>query len=151
MSAADDTAAGAADRGRPVLPDAAAERAHAHSALNRALISAEETEALRAFLDVPGVPRLLAHDSGRFGRLGPLADRLRRDARAQTDHASPPLTPKELELLSDLPALLTLEEIADRHQVSVNTVKTHVRSIYQKLGAGSRREALATARHRGLL
>lgn len=35
--------------------------------------------------------------------------------------------------------------------MSINTVKTHVRSIYQKLGAGSRREAIAKARHRGML
>ena len=61
------------------------------------------------------------------------------------------LTPKELDVLTDLPAQLTLEEIAERHQVSLNTVKTHVRSIYLKLGAQSRRQAISSARRRGLL
>ncbi|MFW3171981.1 response regulator transcription factor [Geodermatophilus sp. CPCC 206100] len=61
------------------------------------------------------------------------------------------MTPRELAVLRDLPAQLTLAEIAARHQVSVNTVKTHVRSIYQKLGASNRRAAIATARRRGLL
>jgi LuxR family maltose regulon positive regulatory protein len=35
--------------------------------------------------------------------------------------------------------------------VSVNTVKTHIRSIYTKLGVSSRRDAVARARERDLL
>jgi LuxR family maltose regulon positive regulatory protein len=35
--------------------------------------------------------------------------------------------------------------------VSVNTVKTHVRSIYRKLGTTSRRDAVAAARARELV
>jgi LuxR family transcriptional regulator, maltose regulon positive regulatory protein len=61
------------------------------------------------------------------------------------------LSPKEVQVLGDLPAQLTLEEIAARRQLSVNTVKSHVRAIYSKLGVTSRREAIAVARRRGLL
>jgi LuxR family maltose regulon positive regulatory protein len=134
-----------------VLGRAASELAHAHAALRRALVIAEETGAAHAFLDVPGVTELLEDNSGRFGRLDSLADHIRLTAPAQSEREHIPLTVKELGLLNDLPAPLTFEEIAQRHQVSINTVKTHVRSIYQKLASGSRREAIATARRRGML
>jgi LuxR family maltose regulon positive regulatory protein len=125
--------------------------ARGHDALRAALVIADELGALRPFLDMPGVPALLDEDVARFGRLDPLVDRIRAAAQQPGQRAAVPLTPKELELLTDLPAQLTLEEIAARHQVSVNTVKTHVRSLYQKLGARSRRAAIVAARRRGLL
>jgi LuxR family transcriptional regulator, maltose regulon positive regulatory protein len=61
------------------------------------------------------------------------------------------LTERELGVLRDLPSMMTLSEIASAQGVSLNTVKTHVRSIYTKLNTGSRREAIAVARRRGLL
>ncbi|WP_018332161.1 LuxR C-terminal-related transcriptional regulator [Actinomycetospora chiangmaiensis] len=61
------------------------------------------------------------------------------------------LTEREHEVLELLPTLQSIEEIADDLTVSVNTVKTHVRSIYQKLGAGSRRDAVARAHRAGVL
>ncbi|MGY1742954.1 MULTISPECIES: LuxR C-terminal-related transcriptional regulator [unclassified Blastococcus] len=134
-----------------LLSDSAGQSARSHEALRAALDAAAESGALRAFVDVPGVAGLLQANADRFGRLDPLADRIRAAARARADHTVVPLTPRELAVLADLPAQLTLEEIAERRQVSVNTVKTHVRSIYQKLGASSRREAVAAARRRGLL
>jgi LuxR family maltose regulon positive regulatory protein len=51
----------------------------------------------------------------------------------------------------DLHSLLTMEEIAAQHMVSVNTVKTHLRSLYRKLEAPNRREVAAAARRLGLL
>ena len=50
-----------------------------------------------------------------------------------------------------LPSHLTNEEIGEALFLSVNTVKTHLRSAYRKLGVRSRREAIALARHRGLV
>lgn len=45
----------------------------------------------------------------------------------------------------------TTEEIADSPYVSVNTVKTHLRGIYRKLGVSQRRDAVLVARRRGLI
>ncbi|MBN9111972.1 MAG: AAA family ATPase [Pseudonocardia sp.] len=61
------------------------------------------------------------------------------------------LTDREQDVLALLPSLLNLDEIAAELEVSVNTVKSHVRSIYDKLGASSRRRAVLAAHERGLL
>jgi LuxR family maltose regulon positive regulatory protein len=55
------------------------------------------------------------------------------------------LTPKELEVLGHLAELLTTDEIASTMFISVNTVRTHVRSILRKLGASRRNEAIRQA------
>jgi LuxR family maltose regulon positive regulatory protein len=61
------------------------------------------------------------------------------------------LSDRELDVLAFLPSLLTAGEIAEEFVVSVNTVKSHVRGIYAKLGVSSRSEAVAHARDAGLL
>jgi LuxR family maltose regulon positive regulatory protein len=50
-----------------------------------------------------------------------------------------------------LPTMLTAAEIAAELGVSVHTVKSHMRSIYRKLGAAKRSEAVAHARTNGIL
>jgi LuxR family transcriptional regulator, maltose regulon positive regulatory protein len=62
-----------------------------------------------------------------------------------------PLTDRERELLGYLPSHLHLREIASNMYVSLNTVKTHLKNIYRKLGAASRSEAVSIARAHGLL
>ncbi len=61
------------------------------------------------------------------------------------------LTTAELRVLPFLPTYLSFQEIADRLVVSRNTVKTHVMSIYGKLQASSRGEAVERAVELGLL
>jgi LuxR family maltose regulon positive regulatory protein len=61
------------------------------------------------------------------------------------------LSEREEAVLALLPSLLNAREIADEFTVSVNTVKSHIRSIYAKLGVSSRREAVRSAQDRGLL
>jgi LuxR family maltose regulon positive regulatory protein len=62
-----------------------------------------------------------------------------------------PLTESELRLLRYLPTGLTGREIAAELQVSPNTVKTHTRHLYRKLGVRRRRNAIERARLLGLL
>ncbi len=61
------------------------------------------------------------------------------------------LTTAELRVLRFLPTHYSFHEIADRLQVSSNTVKTHVHAVYRKLDASSRSEAVANASRAGLL
>ena len=61
------------------------------------------------------------------------------------------LTAAELRLLPLLPTYLSFQEIADRLGVSRNTVKTHAMSVYGKLQASSRGEAVERAVDLGLL
>jgi LuxR family maltose regulon positive regulatory protein len=59
------------------------------------------------------------------------------------------LTPREREVLRYLGTPMSMGEIAGALFVSRNTVKSHVRNIYGKLGVRTRREAVALHRHGG--
>ena len=61
------------------------------------------------------------------------------------------LSDAELHLVRYLPSNLTASEIASELLVSINTVRTHMRHISVKLGAHTRREAVALARELGLV
>ncbi len=61
------------------------------------------------------------------------------------------LTAAELRVLAMLPYYLSFKEIGQRLGVKATTVKTHALSIYGKLGASSRSEAVALAVEAGLL
>ena len=61
------------------------------------------------------------------------------------------LTARERDVLRLLPTRLTLREIAAELFVSHNTLKFHLRVIYQKLGVNSRAEAVETGRRLGLM
>src|SRR4029078_3206080 len=62
-----------------------------------------------------------------------------------------PLTGREQTILRYLASTLSTSEIAGELYLSVNTVKTHQRTVYRKLGAGSRRDAVQRARALRLL
>ena len=61
------------------------------------------------------------------------------------------LTQGETRVLRYLPTHMGAPEIAAELFLSANTVKTHLRHLYQKLGAHSRQEAVQRARAIGLL
>ncbi|MEU8225696.1 LuxR C-terminal-related transcriptional regulator [Kribbella sp. NPDC048915] len=65
--------------------------------------------------------------------------------------AAEPLTERELTVLNYLPTMMTNAEIAAELFVSVNTVKAHLKRIFQKLDVTTRRDAVRRARELGLL
>ncbi len=116
-----------------------------------ALELADRLGALRPLVDGGGpVSTLLRAQRGRWGAHEQLVDRVL-DYGVTARPAATTLSRRELEILLELPNLRTVEEIADSMFLSVNTVKTHLRSVYRKLGVSSRRDAVAVARRTGLL
>ena len=65
--------------------------------------------------------------------------------------ADPPLSHREREVLALLADGLGNKQIAARLDISVNTVKTHLEMLFDKLGASSRAEAVAIGVRRGAL
>ena len=133
------------------LAMAADERPAARRALQTALALAEPLDALRPFTHAgPGVRELLVHQLGSFGTTETFAQHaLAAGAHSENRHTT--LSERELTVLGLLPSMLSLDEIATDLTVSVNTVKSHVRSIYTKLGVSSRRTAVLSAHENGLL
>ncbi|MEZ5382515.1 MAG: LuxR C-terminal-related transcriptional regulator [Microthrixaceae bacterium] len=90
----------------------------------------------------PGIAgRYLARVEARHGR----ADR------PQVDGPVEELTERELSVLRYLPSQLSQREIASELYVSLNTVKTHCKAIYRKLGVEGRKPAVQAARDHELL
>jgi DNA-binding CsgD family transcriptional regulator len=61
------------------------------------------------------------------------------------------VTPRELEVLGLIAAGMTNREIAARLFVSENTVKTHTASVFEKLQARRRTQAVQIAKQAGLI
>ena len=115
-----------------------------------------ETEALLGpFTDSPRSLSLLrtAAPARPLRHLRPLLDRAPDADRRATANVQlvEPLTVRELGVLAYLPSRLTNGEIAAALYISVNTLKTHLRSIYRKLAVDDRDAAVARASSVGLL
>ena len=81
----------------------------------------------------------------------PTTANLRERVRAAGSTLAPTLSSRERDVLNELARGATYADIAANLFVSENTVKTHVSSLYGKLGATRRSEALAAARNQRLL
>ncbi|MEU5406032.1 LuxR C-terminal-related transcriptional regulator [Nocardia asteroides] len=121
----------------------------AEDAFEQALALACGEHLIRPFLDVPGAAEALDRLGGRFGRYDAFVDLVRSHRAPATD--APQLTDTELAVLRQLPSGMTAINIAANMGVSVNTVKTHLRGIYQKLGVNARADAITNARRVGLI
>ena len=134
------------------LADRLEDTHRAHKALTQALTLAAPQHIVRPFHNAGQFVRdLLARGAGRFGRQEAFATRVLTSLPASVPDPTDRLTAREQALLAELPSMRTAEEIAHTMFVSVNTVKTHLRGIYRKLGVSHRRDAITVARQRGLL
>jgi LuxR family transcriptional regulator, maltose regulon positive regulatory protein len=91
-------------------------------------------------------PALVSELAGLFGEVEEAAP-----ASAGPPWPGEPLTESETRVLRYLPTHMGAPEIAAELYLSTNTVKTHLRHLYRKLGVHSRREAVQRARAIGLL
>ena len=134
--------------------------------LEQALALAEPDDACRVFLDAgqpvrSAITVLVPPTSRSAGFAGRILERFDTQLHhvPRTSHADGGageqaevlLTDSELAVLRFLPSHLTNQEIAEALFLSINTVKTHLRSAYRKLGVASRRAAIARARRLDLL
>jgi LuxR family transcriptional regulator, maltose regulon positive regulatory protein len=141
-----------------IARDALGDQVAADRALERALDLAEPDGWLLPFLLHPQPGLLARHARHRTAHAALTAEILgllggSRPAPPPEGPRLPPepLSKSELRVLRYLPTNLTAPEIAAELYVSINTVKTHMRSLYAKLGAHRRIEAAARARDLGLL
>jgi DNA-binding NarL/FixJ family response regulator len=123
-------------------------------AFDRALLASAQNDTSWPLRDLPHevVDRMLARAVSRPqpASVVALMERLRGD---DADDAPPlvdPLSERELVIVRHLATGATLSQIGTELFISVNTVKSHVRSIYRKLSATNRREAIARASTLGL-
>jgi len=130
----------------------------ANQAAERALGLAEADRLALPFV-MTGSRQLLEslprHATAHAALLTDILDLLHGSSVAAQDRASSPqpeeLSPSELRVLRYLPTNLSRPEIASELSVSLNTVNTHVRSIYAKLQVGDRSAAVQRARELRLL
>ncbi|MBB1056955.1 hypothetical protein G6020_06000 [Dietzia sp. B19] len=116
--------------------------------LERAVTTSALTGLVRPFTTLP------RETIAKLARLGPelpvSAHRTGSDA-PSSPHTATEVTEREHAILRSLETGESISAIADRHFVSVNTVKSQLRSVYRKLGARSRGAAVEEARRLGLL
>lgn len=125
--------------------------------LSQALALAEPEDACGPFLlGGPAVRSALTVLISPSNRCAGFAARIldRFDGRLSRPAASQPaalLTDSELAVLRFLPSHMTNQEIAESLFLSINTIKTHLSSVYRKLGVANRRQAIAQGRRLELL
>ena len=128
---------------------AAAEAALAAAEPDRLIFPFALTEAAELLDALPG------HETAHGALLADIVDLLQGTSAPSTDRERLPqpeeLSPSEVRVLRYLPTNLTRPEIARELYVSVNTVNTHIRNIYSKLGARDRSSAVQRARELRLL
>jgi LuxR family maltose regulon positive regulatory protein len=130
----------------------------AYDTVRRAVEAAQPERYLRPFLEDPAQTLPLLQGLGACSS-NPYLVSLIRQTEQLAPHANPPgvamllepLTDREREILRYLPSHLTLRQIALLMCLSTNTVKTHVKSIYRKVGAISRDDAVTIARSHGVV
>jgi LuxR family maltose regulon positive regulatory protein len=153
---------------------AAATHDEALSFLNEALTLAEPEGYVRTFVDLGESMRMLIVDCrsqiaerapiapkklldyinhllAAFGQIATAELPSIRNQQSTISNLAEPLTERESEILRLLPTELSTRELAEQLVVSINTIKTQLKSIYAKLDVHSREEAVEKAKALNLL
>jgi LuxR family maltose regulon positive regulatory protein len=93
----------------------------------------------------------LAPTPGAKPPTGPLGADSGHAGKRPTPSSTGPLTERELAVVRLLDSELSGPDIASELFISLNTLRSHTKNIFAKLGATSRREAVGRARERGLI
>jgi LuxR family maltose regulon positive regulatory protein len=128
----------------------------ARAAVEQALHLAEPDRLILPFAMTGGWELLTAlppQGTSHAGLVADILDAVHGHGPGHGAAAGPPgeLSPSELRVLRYLPTNLTRPEIAGQLSVSLNTVNTHIRRIYAKLGATDRTSAVQRGRELRLL
>jgi LuxR family maltose regulon positive regulatory protein len=94
---------------------------------------------------------LTAAPDGADAQLARLAQLERRVAYRPLTAPGEPITEREREVLRLLQGTLSLRDIGRELYLSPNTIKTHTRALYRKLGVSDRQDAVAKARELGIM
>ena len=94
---------------------------------------------------------LMAAPDGADAQLARLAQLERRVAYRPLTAPGEPITDREREVLRLLQGTLSLRDIGRELYLSPNTIKTHTRALYRKLGVSDRQDAVAKARELGIM
>ncbi|MEV0671101.1 LuxR C-terminal-related transcriptional regulator [Mycobacterium sp. NPDC050441] len=123
------------------------EAEEAHKQLEEMLVGAHPERVRYQFVDNPDPAgrELLAAHLSYTAYPDFVEETLLASEHSAPDTKAASLTPREREILTFLRTPMTMQDIADKMSISVNTLKTHQRAIYRKLGAGNRREAIKLA------
>ena len=129
------------------------EAAHLHAILVLARIRARRGQVERAAADLEQVRSGLETftDAGTLPGLADMVEQTLEKARATAALVMEEPTEAELNVLRLLSTDLSQRQIGVQLYLSVNTVKTHTRTLYRKLGVTSRDEAVERATALGLL
>ena len=132
--------------------------------LKQALAQAEPGGFLRIFVDEgPAMARLLYEALSReiapeyvqkllaaFPNVEPEKELMSKPIVSDSEWIEP-LSEREIEVLQLIAEGLSRQEVAEKLFLSLNTVKTHARNIYSKLGVNNQMQAVGKARGLGLL
>jgi LuxR family maltose regulon positive regulatory protein len=128
-----------------------AECSVAHLTLGNALLDlGRRDEATRAIARGTELAQRM-HYVAREQQANAANARLDQGARRPAAALVEPITGRELSVLRLLPTSLTPREIAAELYLSLNTIKTHTRALYRKLGVQSRHAAIEEGRRRHLI
>jgi LuxR family maltose regulon positive regulatory protein len=139
------------------------DQTRALASLKRALTLAEPEGYVRIFVDEGEAMRLLIKEQSRqraqplsgyadklLAAFAPSEVSLQSKISHQQSEIVEPLSDRELEVLKLLRSELSGPEIAQQLLVSLNTLRTHTKSIFNKLGVNNRRAAIRRAEDLGL-